>query len=62
MKNSRLGEDKNIEDNLIKDVKNLFRFKKLKIKIKQIKIKQLNAEYLETLEIFLIMKKNVLIN
>ena len=30
MKSSKLVEDKNIEDNIIKDVKNLFRLKKLK--------------------------------
>ena len=30
MKSSRLEEDKNIEENIIKDVRNLFRLKKLK--------------------------------
>ena len=30
MKGSRLEEDKNIEENIIKDVRNLFRLKKLK--------------------------------
>ena len=28
MKSSRLEEDKNIEDNILKDIKNLFRLKK----------------------------------
>ena len=32
MKRSRLGEDENIEDNIIKDVRNLFRLKKTKKK------------------------------
>ena len=32
MKSSRLGEYKNIEDNIIKDVVNLFRLKKLRLK------------------------------
>ena len=35
-------------------MRNLFRLKK--------KIKELNAEYLETLEIFLNMKKQIIIN
>ena len=30
MKSSRLEKDKNIEENIIKDVKNLFRLEKLK--------------------------------
>ena len=30
MKNSRLEKNKNIEENIIKDVKNLFRLEKLK--------------------------------
>ena len=30
MKSSRLEEDKNIEENVIKDVRNLFRLKKIK--------------------------------
>ena len=40
MKSSSLEEDKNIEDNVIKDVRNLFRMKKLKKKqmISQLKI------------------------
>ena len=40
MKISRLEEDKNIEENIIKDVINLFRLKKLKKKqmIPQLKI------------------------
>ena len=32
MKSSRLEENKNIKENIIKDLKNLFRLKKLKIK------------------------------
>ena len=32
MKSSRLEEDKNIEENIIKDVRNLIRLKKLKKK------------------------------
>ena len=35
-------------------MRNLFRLKKI--------IKELNAEYLETLEIFLNMKKHIIIN
>ena len=40
MKSSNLEEDKNIEENMIKDVRNLFRLKKLKKKqmIPQLKI------------------------
>ena len=40
MKSSKLEEDKNIEENMIKDVRNLFRLKKLKKKqmIPQLKI------------------------
>ena len=39
---------------MIKNVRNLFRLKK--------KIKQLNTEYLEILEIFMNMKKKVVMN
>ena len=35
MKSSRLEEDRNIEENIIKDVKSIFKFKKLKKKRKQ---------------------------
>ena len=37
MKSSRLEEDKNIEENIIEDVRNLYRLKKLK-KLKLLKI------------------------
>ena len=73
MKSSGLEEDKNIEEKIIKDVKNLFRLKKLKkeangaaikgirnlFRLKKEK-KKLNTEYLETLEIFFSMKKRLL--
>ena len=75
MKRSRLEEDKNIEENIITNVRNIIRLKNLKKEtndaaIKGIKnlfrlkkyIKQLNAEYLETLEIFLSMNKKIIIN
>ena len=39
MKSSRLEEDKNIEENIIKDVRNLIRLKKLKKKQKMMQIK-----------------------
>ena len=51
MKSLRFEEDKNMEENMIKNVRNLFRLKK--------KIKQLNTEYLE---IFMNMKKKVVMN
>ena len=35
MKSSRLEEDRNIEEKIIKDVKSIFKFKKLKKKKKQ---------------------------
>ena len=54
MKSLRFEEDKNMEENMIKNVRNLFRLKK--------KIKQLNTEYLEILEIFMNMKKKVAMN
>ena len=54
MKSSRFEEDVNVEEDTIKDVRNPFRLTK--------KIKQLNTEYLETLEIFLSMKERILIN
>ena len=54
MKSLRFEEDKNMEENMIKNVRNLFRLKK--------KIKQLNTEYLEILEIFMNMKKKVVMN
>ena len=38
MKSSKLVEDKNIEDNIIKDVKNLFRLKELKQVTPQLEI------------------------
>ena len=39
MKSSRLEEDKNIEENIIKDVRNLIRLKKLKKKQMMMQIK-----------------------
>ena len=54
MKSLRFEEDKNMKENMIKNVRNLFRLKK--------KIKQLNTEYLEILEIFMNMKKKVAMN
>ena len=54
MKSLRFEEDENMEENMIKNVRNLFRLKK--------KIKQLNTEYLEILEIFMNMKKKVVMN
>ena len=54
MKSLRFEEDKNMEENMIKNVRNLFRLKK--------KIKQLNTEYSEILEIFMNMKKKVAMN
>ena len=39
MKSSRLEEYKNIEENIIKDVRNLFRLKKLKKETKEAAIK-----------------------
>ena len=41
MKRSRLGEDENIEDNIIKDVRNLFRLKKTKKKTNKTTIKDI---------------------
>ena len=41
MKSSRLKEDENIEENIIKDVKNLFRLKKLKKETNVIAIKDI---------------------
>ena len=38
MKSSRLKEEKNIEENVIKDVRNVFRLKKLKKETNDIKI------------------------
>ena len=74
MKSSRLEEYKKIVENMIKDVINLFRLKKLKKETNDATIKgirnlftlkkenkKLNAEYLETLEIFLSMKKKTVI-
>ena len=42
------------EENIIKDIRNLFRLEK--------KLKQLKIEYLETLRIFLSIKKKIIIN
>ena len=75
MKSSSREEDKNIEENIIKYVRNLFRLKK-KIKketndatiqgitnlFRLKRIKQLKAEYLVTLEIFWSIKKKIINN
>ena len=71
MKISKLEKDKNIEENIIKNVTNLFRLKKLKKETKHAAIKEIKnpfrlkienkvikIEYLEILEIYLSMKKN----
>ena len=72
MKSSRYEKDKKIEDNIIKDVRNLFRLKKEidDTTVKDIrnlfrlikKIKQLNIELLEIFGTFLSMKKKIIIN
>ena len=75
MKSSSREEDKNIEENIIKYVRNLFRLKK-KIKketndatiqgitnlFRLKRIKQLKTEYLVTLEIFWSIKKKIINN
>ena len=75
MKFSRLKEHKNIEENIIKNERNIFRSKKLKKEANDSAIKgirnpfRLKSEnkgvkyrYLETLEIFLSIKKKIIIN
>ena len=75
MKFSRLKEHKNIEENIIKNKRNIFRLKKLKKEANDSEIKgirnpfRLKSEnkgvkyrYLETLEIFLSIKKKIIIN
>ena len=75
MKSSKIEEDENVEENIIKNVINLFRLKKLKKETNnatikgmsnlsrwKIYIQQLNAEYWMTLKIFLGMKKKIIIN
>ena len=68
MKIPRLEEDKNIEENIIKDVRNLFRLKNFKKEPNDTAIKdisldwkkkrnQLKIKFLEMLEILLDMKK-----
>ena len=74
-KSSRFKENKNIRENKSKDERNLFWLKKLKketncatmkcvrnlFKLKN-KTNLLNTEYLQTLEIVLSMKKQIIIN
>ena len=68
MKNSSLEEDENIKENIIKDVRNHFKLKKLKKETNDTAVqdirnlfrlkkenKVLKTEYLEILEIFLTM-------
>ena len=75
MKRSRLKEHKNIEENIIKNERYIFRLKKLKKESNDSAIKgitnlfRLKSEnkgikyrYLETLEIFLSIRKKIIIN
>ena len=50
MKRSRLEKDKNIEDNIIKDVRNLFRLKKENKAIKDKKKRLQTSEIKQFLE------------
>ena len=72
MKSSRSHKDKNVEINVIKDIRNRSKLKKLKSKTNDAatkgirnlfrlkkKIKQLNTKYLEILQINLSMKKEI---
>ena len=45
MKSSRLEEDKNIEENVIKDVRNLFRLKKIKKETNDAAIKGIRSPF-----------------
>ena len=73
MKSSRSHKDKNIEINVIKDIRNHSKLKKLKSKTNDAatkgirnlfrlkkKIKQLNTKCLEILQINLSMKKEII--
>ena len=73
MKSSKIEEDENVEENIIKNVINLFRLKKLKKETKnatikgisnlsrwKIYIQQLNAEYLMTLKSFWAWRRRLL--